>query len=213
MLNSFYSIDKVDLNELNAYQLYNSIKLHFNQKSYDFFKYGANEKRFNLESFSKRPDKDFFTRISNKVLYKDRYIPILISSFYHDKKTWVGTLLERPTIERALDFRKYSNDIQKHFIDDIKKLVYNTNIISAKELHGQNTKTNYFTMLSMKKIHPITGCILNNLYYEKYMSNTALSFVYDEKSLTLNKLYQFLPKEFTNGISEELINDAINQIH
>ena len=78
------------------------------------------------------------------------------------------------------------------------------------DLYSQNTKTNYFSLLSRKLIHPLTASILNNLYYTKYLANTSLSFVYQPRAEKLNKLYSFLPEEVADDkISESFVIDII----
>lgn len=212
MLSNYYdNIKPVDLNPLIVYQLYNSIKLHFSQKNYDYLKYKLNEKRFTLESLNQRPDKEYFKKLSEKVMYRNRLIPLLVSNFYYNNKIWVGDLLQDDSLKKTIEYRKYQNTFTDSFVDDIKKLVYNSGIISSKQLHSDNIKTNYFTLLAKKKIHPITGSILDNLYYTKYIHNSSLSFIYSDTHFTLSRYHQFIANDAVKSISEDLITEIINQ--
>ena len=107
LINYYDSIKPSDLNPLIVYQLYNSIKLHFTQKNYDYLKYKLNEKKFTLESYNQRPDKEFFKTISNRVMYRNRLIPLLVSNFYYNNKIWVGDLLKEAPLKSTIEYRKY----------------------------------------------------------------------------------------------------------
>jgi hypothetical protein len=72
--------------------LYQSLKLHFTQDSYDFFKYQGKSK-VTIESFENRKDKWHFTKLSRKFSNKEGCIDFLVANFLEDDKVWVGTLL------------------------------------------------------------------------------------------------------------------------
>lgn len=80
---------------MTAYEvfcLYQSIKLHFTQDSYNFFKYQGKSK-VTIESFENRKDKWHFTKLSRKFSNKEVCIDFLVANFLEDDKVWVGTLL------------------------------------------------------------------------------------------------------------------------
>lgn len=208
--NQFSNIKPSDLSPLKAYQLYGSIKLYFSNKKYDLMKHGVNERSFNENAFDKRPDKMQFTKIANSLLYQSRYIPLLVSNLYLNNKMWVGELATRESVDNALKYRKYINTFYDSFNDDITRLLMNRELTSLRELYSQSTKTNYFSLLIKGRIHPITACILNNLYYTKYMSNSTLAFVYDDKAFYLDRYYQFLPKDKVSVITEQYVLNLMN---
>lgn len=202
--NYFEQIQRVDLTELDVYQIYGSVKLHFTQKNYDFTKYGVNKKAFNSNAFSNRPDVIFFKRLSDSYQYKDRFLPVVISNMYEDSSIFSKDLLDDECKKRGLNFRAYFKDPISAFKSEIKNLVLSKEILNVSDLYSQNTKTNYFSLQSRKLIQPLTASIMNNLYYTKYLANTSLSFVYDSKSDKLNKLFKFLPEDRINDIITEL---------
>ena len=63
-----------------TYQHYLSLKNHFTNPKYDFFKYGA-KTRASVTSFNKRKDKYWFEKTSRK--YSDFYYPILFPLTTH----------------------------------------------------------------------------------------------------------------------------------
>jgi len=77
-----------------TYQHYLSLKNHFTNPKYDFFKYGA-KTRASVTSFNKRKDKYWFEKTSRK--YNDKeVVDFLVSNFaYSDnvQNLWIGSLI------------------------------------------------------------------------------------------------------------------------
>jgi hypothetical protein len=75
-----------------AFSIYNGIKLHFTQKSYDYLKYNG-KSNVSVVTFENRKDKFSFYKLSRKHPIKDDYINFLVANLLEDSKVWVGTLL------------------------------------------------------------------------------------------------------------------------
>ena len=77
-----------------TYQHYLSLKNHFTNPKYDFFKYGA-KTRASITSFNKRKDKYWFEKTSRK--YSDKeIIDFLISNFTatdNPQNLWIGEII------------------------------------------------------------------------------------------------------------------------
>jgi len=77
-----------------TYQHYLSLKNHFTNPKYNFFKYGA-KTRASITSFNKRKDKYFFERTSRK--YSDKEIvDFLLSNFVsadNPQNLWIGEII------------------------------------------------------------------------------------------------------------------------
>ena len=77
-----------------TYQHYLSLKNHFTNPKYDFFKYGA-KTRASLTSFSKRKDKYWFEKTSRK--YNDKeVVEFLVSNFSAadtPSNLWIGEII------------------------------------------------------------------------------------------------------------------------
>jgi hypothetical protein len=77
-----------------TYQHYLSLKNHFTNPKYDFFKYGA-KTRASVASFNKRRDKYWFEKISRK--YSDKEIvDFLVSNFVastNPQNLWIGEII------------------------------------------------------------------------------------------------------------------------
>ena len=77
-----------------TYQHYLSLKNHFTNPKYDFFKYGA-KTRASVTSFNKRKDKYFFEKTSRK--YSDKeVVNFLVSNFVsadNPQNLWIGEII------------------------------------------------------------------------------------------------------------------------
>ena len=77
-----------------TYQHYLSLKNHFTNPKYDFFKYGA-KTRASVTSFNKRKDKDWFEKTSRK--YSDKeVVDFLVSNFTatdNPQNLWIGEII------------------------------------------------------------------------------------------------------------------------
>ena len=77
-----------------TYQTYLSMKSHFTNSKYDFFKYGG-KSRATVSSFNKRKDKYWFEKTSRK--YSDQEIlDFLLSNFItanNPQNLWIGEII------------------------------------------------------------------------------------------------------------------------
>ena len=77
-----------------CYQHYLSLKNHFTNPKYNFFKYGA-KTRASVTSFNKRRDKYFFEKTSRK--YSDKeVVDFLVSNFVvsdNPQNLWIGEII------------------------------------------------------------------------------------------------------------------------
>jgi len=77
-----------------TYQHYLSLKNHFTNPKYDFFKYGA-KTRASVTSFNKRKDKYWFEKTSRK--YNDKeVVDFLVSNFVsadNPQNLWIGEII------------------------------------------------------------------------------------------------------------------------
>ena len=82
------------MSPFETYQTYLSMKSHFTNSKYDFFKYGG-KSRATMTSFNKRKDKYWFEKTSRK--YSDREIvDFLLSNFVaadNPQNLWIGEII------------------------------------------------------------------------------------------------------------------------
>jgi hypothetical protein len=82
------------MSPFETYQTYLSMKSHFTNSKYDFFKYGG-KSRATMTSFNRRKDKYFFEKASRK--YSDKEIvDFFVSNFVsadNPQNLWIGEII------------------------------------------------------------------------------------------------------------------------
>ena len=85
---------KTKVTPFETYQTYLSMKSHFTNRKYDFFKYGG-KSRATMTSFNKRKDKYWFEKTSRK--YSDKQIlDFLLANFViadNPQNLWIGEII------------------------------------------------------------------------------------------------------------------------
>ena len=132
-----------------TYQHYLSLKNHFTNPKYDFFKYGA-KTRASVTSFNKRKDKYWFEKTSRK--YDDKeVVNFLVSNFVsadNPQNLWIGEIInsgERTYAEwmrrqQSLTylFKEQSNELLlENKLEDVFNCSKGHPIILKKFLSGQ----------------------------------------------------------------------------
>ena len=77
-----------------TYQTYLSLKSHFTNRKYDFFKYGG-KSRATVSSFNKRKDKYWFEKTSRKYSNKE-VVDFLLANFVstdNPQNLWIGEII------------------------------------------------------------------------------------------------------------------------
>jgi hypothetical protein len=82
------------MSPFETYQTYLSMKSHFTNSKYDFFKYGG-KSRATVTSFNRRKDKYFFERTSRKLSDKE-IVDFLLANFVaadSPSNLWIGEII------------------------------------------------------------------------------------------------------------------------
>lgn len=112
-----------------TYCQYISIKTHFQQKKYDYFKYNGSI-RTNPIIFEKRRDRFLFNRLSKK--YDDtEMIDFFVSNFIRGNK-WIGELLEDSAHDNYVSYIKKKQAFTYHFNNEISSLF--STVVDSKDL-------------------------------------------------------------------------------
>ena len=123
-----------------TYQHYLSLKNHFTNPKYDFFKYGA-KTRVSITSFNKRKDKYWFEKTSRK--YSDKeVVDFLVSNFTatdNPQNLWIGEIINSGERNYA-EWRKRQQSLTYLFKEQSNEL------LSENELE---------TLFNCTKGHPL----------------------------------------------------------
>ena len=157
-----------------TYQTYLSMKSHFTNPKYDFFKYGG-KSRATVSSFNKRKDKYWFEKTSRK--YSDQEIlDFLLSNFItanNPQNLWIGEIINSGE-------RNYSEWMKRQ-----QSLTY----LFKEQLEG---------LLSEKKLDEVFDCSKGHPPILKKYLGGDLSL---ETLIILEKIFSFV-KNFDKTIKD-----------
>ncbi len=179
-----------------AFCLYNSLKLHFNSDSYDYFRYNGKVST-SIEAFENRKDKYHFYKLSRRFTNADQGRDFIVANLVHDPNVWIGNLLteesdiqyrKRQKIIQALTY-SFSNEIQSLFDGDP-----NENLMVQDGDHPV-----LLTKLLQGDVSIETVCILNTILnfvpmWDKKIGDTIH---YPRISRTIKKYTPFIQFEPT----------------
>jgi len=179
-----------------AFSLYQSLKLHFNQQTYDFFKYNGKTNTSKLV-FENRKDKYHFYKLARKVTQKDDLVSFLVANCVENENVWVGDLL---TEDAEVNFRKHQKIIQSlsYIFENDCKVIFE----DCKDPNDviRVVDGEYPILLKKalrKEIHVETLCLLAQILgflpmWNKKITDTIRWPEYQKK---LTKYAHFLPKD------------------
>ena len=111
-----------------TYQTYLSMKSHFTNRKYDFFKYGG-KSRATITSFNKRKDKYWFEKTSRK--YSDQQIlDFLLSNFLstdNPQNLWIGEIINSGERNYA-EWMRRQQSLTYLFKEQLNELLFNKNL-------------------------------------------------------------------------------------
>ena len=111
-----------------TYQSYLSMKSHFTNRKYDFFRYGG-KSRATMASFNKRKDKYWFEKTSRK--YSDgEIVDFLLANFVttdNPKNLWIGEIINSGERTYA-DWMRRKQSISYLCKDESEKLLEENNL-------------------------------------------------------------------------------------
>jgi hypothetical protein len=174
-----------------TYQHYLSLKNHFTNPKYDFFKYGA-KTRASITSFNKRKDKYFFEKTSRK--YNDKeVINFLVSNFVssdNPQNLWIGEIINSGE-KIYLEWIKRQQSLTYYFKEQSIQLLSEKkleDVFKCKKGHPQILKSFLGGELSIETL-VIYEKIFN---FSKNFNKILEDPVWDCVSLKISKYNQFL---------------------
>ena len=99
----------------DVFKTYLAVKNHFTT-DYDYNKYGGRVTA-KLESFTKRPDRYFFHKLSKRYNERD-ILDYFVANFAVDGNKWIGNVINNEGAENYTRYRKYKDAFDYHFRND-----------------------------------------------------------------------------------------------
>jgi hypothetical protein len=179
-----------------AFGLYQSLKLHFTQESYDYFKYRG-KTNVTQTSFENRKDKWHFTKLSKKFPEREELVVFLIANFLKDPNAWIGSLLTDESDTVYKERVKILQSLSYTFENDCKELfgeVENPNDV-LKVVNGEHP---ILLKKSLQRVTQIeTFCILTKIFpfLPKWKKEITDTIVWPDYYLKTKKYGCFLPED------------------
>jgi len=180
-----------------AFCLYNSLKLHFNSDSYDYFRYNG-KVNTSVGAFENRKDKWHFYKLSRRFTNVDICCDFLVANLVHNHDVWVGHLL---TNEADIEYRKRQKIIQSltyTFTNEIAPLMSRESANDSFIVHDGE-----YPELLQKLLHDEisleTVCILNKIlnFLPAWDRKIADTIHYPNISRKIKKYTPFIQFETT----------------
>ena len=166
---------------LDVYRTYLSVRNHFTNDNYNFFKFGGKTKA-SSSAFEKRRDRYIFDKVSKD--YKDDEVALLfVSNFVAKEKFWIGNALSEESRNIYTMWRKKIQSLSYIFENDVKAII---DEINDREIDFD----------SVFKIQDGQHPIILRL--------TLADRISLESFLILNKILDFFP-QFNRRIEETII--------
>jgi hypothetical protein len=173
------------MDDFEAYKMYVSLKRHFSDDKYDYFKYNG-KSRLTYDSYKKRPDKIFFQKLAKH----DNLEKFLISNFVNDSKLWVKDLAYSEQAEnKYIEWNKKQQSLTHVLKNDLQKLDddFNDNFIVNNNQHPKLLK-----LFLGNKIQIETICLLLKLTEANKQWDDKLE--YDPTwNMVKNKITKYTP--------------------
>jgi hypothetical protein len=179
-----------------TFGLYQALKLHFTQESYDFFKYNG-KTNVSVTTFENRKDKYHFYKLSRRLAQKEDMIDFIVANLVEDEKTWVGSLLMQ---ESEVNYRKHQKVIQSmsYTFENDCKLIFRDCILNPNEV--LMTDGDYPVLLKkalQKSVNIESMCLLNNMlgFVPMWTKKIADTIHWPNYRMKLLKYSAFIPKD------------------
>jgi hypothetical protein len=174
-----------------TYQHYLSLKNHFTNPKYDFFKYGA-KTRASIASFNKRRDKYWFEKTSRK--YSDKeVVDFLVSNFVeadNASNLWIGEIINSGERTYA-DWMRRQQSLTYLFKEQSSELFLETKLEDA--LNCSKGHPPVLKRFLSGKISIETLVIYDKIFlFGKMFDKKLLDPVWETVSLKISKYSPFL---------------------
>lgn len=179
-----------------TFALFNSLKLHFNRESYDYFKYNG-KSNVSVDSFENRRDKYHFHKLAKKYNNKDDMELFLVSNFVEKPNSWAGDLLTEEADDNYKKHQKVLQSLSYVFENDCRRLFEDCE--NPNDLFKVNSGDYPVVLKStLQKVTQIeTLCILNKIlgFEPNWTARITDTIRWPEFRLRLLKYAAFLPQD------------------
>jgi hypothetical protein len=193
-----------------AFGIYQALKLHFTQESYDYLKYNG-KTNISQSSFENRKDKWHFTKLSKKFVNKDDLIMFLVSNFLNDSNAWIGSLLQEEADSVYKKRLKVIQSLSYTFENDCKNLFNGIKNGNSLLIVKDSDHPILLKKALQKVIEIETFCILAKIlgFLPMWKSKINDTIIWPDFYLKATKYTCFLPQDVVKYklLLKKVLND------
>jgi|TARA_R100000027_G_scaffold62037_1_gene53860 hypothetical protein len=184
------------MNAFEVYSTYVALKTHFSRKTYDYFKYQGNVK-VSEKTYSKRPDRYFFEKISTKYTSKEKVIEYFVSNFLVNSNFHIIQMNDKNYIE----WQKRIQSFSYLFSTDIDTILDKCDTINVCMKCKNSGHSEVLKLFLGGRIMLETLIMLNRLtgFIDRYDKLLEDDVIWKQLSFTLKKYDPFI-----QGSSEQV---------
>lgn len=177
------------MNSFQVYSTYVALKTHFSRKTYDYFKYQGSVKTTE-KAYSKRPDKYFFEKISNKYTNKEQVIEYFVSNFLVNSNFHIIQMNN----DNYLNWQKKMQSFSYLFSTDIDVILDRCDTINECMQCKNLSHSDVLKLFLGGRIMIETLLMLNRLtgFIDRYDTLLVDDVVWKQLSFTLKKYDPFI---------------------
>ena len=172
------------MDPFESYKLYNALKLHFEQDSYDAIKYNF-KSNIKPQSFFARKDKFFFAKLAKN--YGDNLLDYYVANFKNGV-SYVGDMINEDGESNYTKHKKVMESLTREFQKDINKLV-DMDIEFDKLFVVEQTHPIIIKLLMREEIHLETVIILDSIigFMERESKKITETIIWPDISRKIRK--------------------------
>ena len=177
------------MNSFQVYSTYVALKTHFSRKTYDYFKYQGSVKTTE-KAYSKRPDKYFFEKISNKYTNKEQVIEYFVSNFLVNSNFHIIQMNN----DNYLNWQKKMQSFSYLFSTDIDVILNRCDTINDCMQCKNSTHSDILKLFLGGRIMIETLLMLNRLtgFIDRYDKLLEDDVIWKQLSFRLKKYDPFI---------------------
>ena len=178
------------IDPFDSYKLYNALKLHFENDTYDAIKYNF-KTTVNPQSFFNRKDKYYFAKIAKA--YPKELKEYYVSQFINDAK-YVGDMMDPTAKKNYVEYKRVHESIHRVFEKDINTLGNNKEFDDLLVVNNINTPPEIIRRWMEEDITLETVVILDQLtnFVEKEGSKITETVFWPDTSRKIKKYSPFV---------------------
>ena len=207
------------INGYGCYLKYLSIKAHFLNEKYDYFKYQGRIKA-NISSFNKRPDRFFFEKLARTLKTEEAIERYFVSNFVYGTSLWIGDAITENANNNYLKWIGRIESIQYSFKKDLDNIISKAekNECSIQELfESSGGQHPVILKMFLKKELIIESVIILNTFldfFDQWNDNIKEQAVWPEVHKRFSKyepfLYSYLNKDQLRSLRVSVKNKLID---